>query len=149
MVFAAANELPSPLECVPRNLRFTRRYVGFAVETYSCDASIDLTGSQEAKRLCGGALTIYPYHGGNRSKDPSFLSKFDIVVTTYGVVQVPRCPLSFASCVSFPSVRLACVWSLSWMILYVAGALLATSLVDVDLSLTSMFRAASVTSEKG
>lgn len=43
---------------------------------------------QEAKRLCGGALTIYPYHGGNRKKDPEFLAQFDIVVTTYGVVQV-------------------------------------------------------------
>ncbi|CAN0514492.1 unnamed protein product, partial [Scytosiphon promiscuus] len=41
---------------------------------------------QEAKRLCGGALTIYPYHGQGRSKDPSFLAKFDVVVTTYGVV---------------------------------------------------------------
>ncbi|CAN0361869.1 unnamed protein product, partial [Hapterophycus canaliculatus] len=47
-----------------------------------------MTGWQEAKRLCGGALTIYPYHGGNRVKDPSFLANFDIVVTTYGVVQV-------------------------------------------------------------
>ncbi|CAM9341014.1 unnamed protein product, partial [Laminaria digitata] len=42
---------------------------------------------QEAKRLCGGALRIYPYHGGNRKKDPDFLSQFDLVVTTYGVVQ--------------------------------------------------------------
>lgn len=33
-------------------------------------------------------LSIYPYHGGNRKKDPNFLAKFDIVVTTYGVVQV-------------------------------------------------------------
>ena len=45
---------------------------------------------QEAKRLCGGALTIYPYHGGGRKKDPAFLAKFDIVVTTYGVVQVHK-----------------------------------------------------------
>lgn len=43
---------------------------------------------QEAKRLCGGALTIYPYHGESRKKDPDFLAKFDVVVTTYGVVHV-------------------------------------------------------------
>lgn len=43
---------------------------------------------QEAKRLCGGALTIYPYHGQGRKRDPAFLSNFDMVVTTYGVVQV-------------------------------------------------------------
>ena len=43
---------------------------------------------QEAKRLCGGALKIYPYHGSNRKKDPEFLAQFDLVVTTYGVVQV-------------------------------------------------------------
>lgn len=49
------------------------------------------TSIQEAKRLCGGALTIYPYHGGNRKKDPAFLAKYDMVVTTYGVVQVGRC----------------------------------------------------------
>lgn len=39
-------------------------------------------------RLCGGALTIYPYHGSNRNKDPNFLAKFDLVVTTYGIVKV-------------------------------------------------------------
>lgn len=45
---------------------------------------------QEAKRLCGGKLKMYPYHGQGRNKDPEFLAKFDLVVTTYGVVQV-RC----------------------------------------------------------
>lgn len=49
---------------------------------------IILCDNQEAKRLCGGALSIYPYHGGSRRKDPAFLAKFDMVVTTYGVVQV-------------------------------------------------------------
>ena len=33
---------------------------------------------------------MYPYHGQGRNKDPEFLAKFDLVVTTYGVVQV-RC----------------------------------------------------------
>lgn len=38
--------------------------------------------------MCGGALCIYAYHGDYRKKDPEFLAKFDMVVTTYGVVQV-------------------------------------------------------------
>ncbi|CAM9715351.1 unnamed protein product, partial [Ectocarpus sp. 12 AP-2014] len=52
-----------------------------------CKVSLVGQWVEEAKRLCGGALSIYPYHGGNRRKDPAFLAKFDIVVTTYGVVQ--------------------------------------------------------------
>ncbi|CAN0153840.1 unnamed protein product [Scytosiphon promiscuus] len=52
-----------------------------------CKVSLVGQWVEEAKRLCGGALTIYPYHGQGRSKDPSFLAKFDVVVTTYGVVQ--------------------------------------------------------------
>eukprot|EP00904_Undaria_pinnatifida_P006227 jgi/Undpi1/2734/HiC_scaffold_14.g06112.m1 len=52
-----------------------------------CKLSLVGQWVEEAKRLCGGVLSIYPYHGGNRKKDPNFLAKFDIVVTTYGVVQ--------------------------------------------------------------
>ncbi|CAN0099467.1 unnamed protein product, partial [Ectocarpus sp. 4 AP-2014] len=52
-----------------------------------CKVSLVGQWVEEAKRLCGGALSIYPYHGSNRRKDPAFLAKFDIVVTTYGVVQ--------------------------------------------------------------
>lgn len=62
-------------------------------ETYvpapSCGKPLLARSAQEAKRLCGGALSIYAYHGGNRKKDPAFLAEFDIVVTTYGIVQVP------------------------------------------------------------
>ncbi|CAM9658994.1 unnamed protein product, partial [Laminaria digitata] len=53
-----------------------------------CKVSLVGQWVEEAKRLCGGALKIYPYHGGNRKKDPNFLAQFDLVVTTYGVVQV-------------------------------------------------------------
>eukprot|EP00752_Nemacystus_decipiens_P018364 g16475.t1 len=52
-----------------------------------CKVSLVGQWVEEAKRLCGGALTIYPYHGQSRNRDPAFLSKFDMVVTTYGVVQ--------------------------------------------------------------
>ncbi|CAN0135201.1 unnamed protein product, partial [Ectocarpus sp. 8 AP-2014] len=52
-----------------------------------CKVSLVGQWVEEAKRLCGGALSIYPYHGGGRKKDPTFLSQFDMVVTTYGVVQ--------------------------------------------------------------
>lgn len=43
---------------------------------------------QEAQRLCGEALKMYAYHGTGRKKDPQFLAQFDLIVTTYGVVQV-------------------------------------------------------------
>lgn len=55
----------------------------------SCGKPLFARSAQEAKRLCGSALSIYPYHGGHRKKDPAFLAEFDIVVTTYGIVQVP------------------------------------------------------------
>ncbi|CAM9246167.1 unnamed protein product, partial [Ectocarpus fasciculatus] len=53
-----------------------------------CKVSLVGQWVEEAKRLCGGALSIYPYHGSHRKKDPAFLAEFDIVVTTYGIVQV-------------------------------------------------------------
>eukprot|EP00752_Nemacystus_decipiens_P018369 g16478.t1 len=53
-----------------------------------CKVSLVGQWVQEAKRLCGGALTIYPYHGQSRNRNLAFLSKFDMVVTTYGVVQM-------------------------------------------------------------
>jgi SNF2 family DNA or RNA helicase len=50
--------------------------------------AVSLVGQwvNEAKRLCGDKLSIYPYHGANRKRDPEALAKYDIVVTTYGVV---------------------------------------------------------------
>eukprot|EP00903_Cladosiphon_okamuranus_P014611 g13549.t1 len=52
-----------------------------------CKVSLVGQWVEEAKRLCGGQLSIYPYHGGNRKKCPEFLAKFDMVVTTYDVVR--------------------------------------------------------------
>ncbi|CAM9694657.1 unnamed protein product [Ascophyllum nodosum] len=52
-----------------------------------CKVSLVGQWVEEAKRLCGGALKIYPYHGCSRKKNPKFLAQFDLVVTTYGVVQ--------------------------------------------------------------
>ncbi|CAM9167625.1 unnamed protein product, partial [Ectocarpus sp. 12 AP-2014] len=53
-----------------------------------CKVSLVGQWVEEAKRLCGGALSIYAYHGGYRKKDPALLAKFDMIVTTYGIVQV-------------------------------------------------------------
>ncbi|CAM9694406.1 unnamed protein product [Ascophyllum nodosum] len=51
--------------------------------------AVSLVGQwvEEANRLCGRTLKIYQYHGASRDKNPCFLSQFDLVVTTYGVVQ--------------------------------------------------------------
>lgn len=45
--------------------------------------------SDEAK------LSVLVYHGGNRTRDPVELSKYDVVVTTYSIVtnEVPKQPL--------------------------------------------------------
>jgi len=37
------------------------------------------SNSIPSRCLCGGALTIYPYHGGGRKRGPAFLAKFDMV----------------------------------------------------------------------
>ncbi|CAM8987954.1 unnamed protein product [Rhodiola kirilowii] len=41
-------------------------------------------------------LSVLIYHGGNRTKDPSELAKFDVVLTTYALVtnEVPKEPLA-------------------------------------------------------
>eukprot|EP00953_Heterococcus_sp_UTEX-ZZ885_P012986 7425-Heterococcus_DN1.PRE.2 len=48
--------------------------------------AVSLVGQwvDEAKRLCDNQLTIHPYHGSNRIRDPAKLAQYDIVVTTYG-----------------------------------------------------------------
>lgn len=40
-------------------------------------------------------LSVLVYHGGNRTKDPTELAKYDVVVTTYSIVsnEVPRQPV--------------------------------------------------------
>jgi SNF2 family DNA or RNA helicase len=40
-------------------------------------------------------LTVLTYHGGNRTKDPLELTKYDVVLTTYSIVsmEVPKQPL--------------------------------------------------------
>ncbi|XP_031262898.1 helicase-like transcription factor CHR28 [Pistacia vera] len=42
-----------------------------------------------------GSLSILVYHGSNRTKDPSELAKYDVVITTYSIVsmEVPKQPL--------------------------------------------------------
>ncbi|KAJ6292496.1 hypothetical protein OIU78_024635 [Salix suchowensis] len=41
-------------------------------------------------------LSVLVYHGSNRTKDPSELAKYDVVITTYSIVsmEVPRQPLA-------------------------------------------------------
>ncbi|KAG5178369.1 SNF2 family N-terminal domain-containing protein [Tribonema minus] len=51
--------------------------------------AVSLVGQwvEEARRLCDNKLSIYPYHGGSRTKDPKKLAQYDIVVTTYGICE--------------------------------------------------------------
>ncbi|XP_044495336.1 helicase-like transcription factor CHR28 isoform X2 [Mangifera indica] len=41
-----------------------------------------------------GSLSVLVYHGSNRTKDPSELAKYDVVITTYSIVsmEVPKQP---------------------------------------------------------
>ncbi|KAH9618920.1 hypothetical protein KSS87_006572 [Heliosperma pusillum] len=43
----------------------------------------------------GGKLSVLLYHGGNRTKDPVELAKYDVVLTTYAIVsnEVPKQPI--------------------------------------------------------
>ncbi|XP_050368608.1 helicase-like transcription factor CHR28 [Argentina anserina] len=43
-----------------------------------------------------GKLSVLVYHGGNRTRDPSELAKYDVVLTTYSIVsmEVPKQPLA-------------------------------------------------------
>jgi hypothetical protein len=52
-----------------------------------CPASLVDQWMEEAKRLCGHTLSICPYHGNPSISDPYLLSRFDIVVTSYGKVK--------------------------------------------------------------
>ncbi|CAM9800879.1 unnamed protein product [Chrysoparadoxa australica] len=51
-----------------------------------CHVSLVGQWIEEAKRLCGDTLKIYPYHGGSRCRDASKLAGYDLVVTTYGIL---------------------------------------------------------------
>ncbi|XP_006268583.3 transcription termination factor 2 isoform X1 [Alligator mississippiensis] len=52
-----------------------------------CPASLLHHWKKEIERhVTSGKLRIYLYHGPNRSKDIAVLSKYDIVVTTYGLI---------------------------------------------------------------
>ncbi|GAB4851966.1 hypothetical protein Ancab_016157 [Ancistrocladus abbreviatus] len=49
----------------------------------------------EDKTGDGAKLSVLVYHGGSRTKDPSELAKYDVVLTTYSIVtnEVPKQPL--------------------------------------------------------
>ena len=40
----------------------------------------------EISTFCGGRVKTMMYHGSSRTKDPRFLAKHDVVVSTYGTV---------------------------------------------------------------
>ncbi|CAI5534475.1 unnamed protein product [Closterium sp. Naga37s-1] len=52
--------------------------------------------AQLAEHVAPGALSYYVYHGAERVRDPSFLSGFDLVFTTYNIL-ASECPPSSAS----------------------------------------------------
>ena len=41
-------------------------------------------------RACNDVLSVYLYHGKDRSKDPKKLRKFDIMLTTYSVLSIEK-----------------------------------------------------------
>ncbi|KAL9229977.1 hypothetical protein vseg_005381 [Gypsophila vaccaria] len=47
------------------------------------------------KVAAGGKLSVLLYHGGNRTKEPMELAKYDVVLTTYAIVsnEVPKQPI--------------------------------------------------------
>jgi len=49
-------------------------------------ALMDQWCEEVVKHTRPGALSIFKYHGGSRKRDPHALSSYDIVVTTYGVI---------------------------------------------------------------
>ncbi|CAI7783833.1 unnamed protein product [Closterium sp. NIES-54] len=52
--------------------------------------------AQIAEHVAPGALSYYVYHGADRVRDPSFLSGFDLVFTTYNIL-ASECPPPSAS----------------------------------------------------
>ncbi|CAI5470112.1 unnamed protein product [Closterium sp. Yama58-4] len=52
--------------------------------------------AQLAEHVAPGALSYYVYHGAERVRDPSFLSGFDLVFTTYNIL-ASECPPPSAS----------------------------------------------------
>jgi hypothetical protein len=51
-----------------------------------CAVSLVTQWIEEAENRTGGALSIYCYHGRRRTRDPREISKYDVVVTTYGTL---------------------------------------------------------------
>ena len=43
--------------------------------------------SQLLKWTAPGTFSIYTYHGPQREKDPAFLAKYDVVLTTYSTLE--------------------------------------------------------------
>ncbi|GAB2275316.1 hypothetical protein Dimus_010079 [Dionaea muscipula] len=62
-----------------------------------CPATVLRQWARELDEKAGkeAKLTVLVYHGGNRTKDPSELAKYDVVLTTYSIVtnEVQKQPL--------------------------------------------------------
>ena len=50
--------------------------------------------SQLLKWTAPGTFSIYTYHGPQREKDPAFLAKYDVVLTTYSTLEYEYRPPS-------------------------------------------------------
>ena len=59
-----------------------------------CPASVVTQWARELDEKVSdeSKLSVLVYHGGNRTKDPSVLAKYDVVITTYAIVtnEVPK-----------------------------------------------------------
>lgn len=59
-----------------------------------CPTSVLRQWAEELKNkvTCEGNLSVYVYHGSNRTKDPYELANYDVVLTTYSIVsmEVPK-----------------------------------------------------------
>lgn len=50
-----------------------------------CPASLVENWKREAERFCP-SFSVYSHHGSNRATTPSFIGKFDLVITSYGTL---------------------------------------------------------------
>ena len=63
-----------------------RQRVGTAkTSVVICPASLVENWKREAQRFCP-SFEVYSHHGPNRATTPSFLGKFDLVITSYGTL---------------------------------------------------------------
>ncbi|KAE9454295.1 hypothetical protein C3L33_13797, partial [Rhododendron williamsianum] len=93
---AESDDVKSIPEVTTSNSEFRRRRPA-AGTLVVCPATVLRQWSRELKDKVAdeAELSVLIYHGGNRTKDPLELAKYDVVLTTYAIVtnEVPKQPL--------------------------------------------------------